>query len=81
MSTGFWVKRLLTVLLGAFAIICIAQLLKGHGVAYSVTQAAIWGTVSAFIFAVARFFQARQGKHCAICKDTPEMQHDHGGEV
>ena len=81
MSTGFWVKRFLIVLAGAFAIICIAQLLKGHDVAYSVTQAAIWGTASALIFTVARFFQARRDQHCAICKDTPEMQHDHRGEV
>ena len=81
MSTGFWVKRFLTVLAGAFAIIGIAQVLKGHALAYSVTQAAIWGTASALIFTVARLYQARRGQHCAICKDTPEMQDEHGGEV
>lgn len=81
MSTGFWVKRFLTVLVGAFAIICVAQLLKGHGLAYSATQGAIWGTLSAAIFTVARFFQAKRGQHCAICKDTPEMQQDRRGEV
>ncbi len=81
MSTGFWVKRFITVLLGAFAIICVAQLLKGHGVAYSATQAAIWGTFSAFVFTVGRFFQALRGQHCAICKDTPEALQDHRGEV
>lgn len=81
MSVGFWVKRFLTVLVGAFAIICVAQLLWGHDVAYSATQAAIWSTLAALIFTVARFFQARRGQHCAICKDTPEMHQDRRGEV
>ncbi len=81
MSTGFWVKRFLTVLVGAFVIICAAQLLKGHDVAYSVSQAAIWSTLSALVFTAARFFQARRGQHCAICKDTPEMQQGRNGEA
>lgn len=81
MGTGFWIKRFITVLAGAFALICMAQLMKGHDVAYSVTQGAIWGAVSALVFTVARFFQARRGQHCAICKDTPEMQQDRRGEI
>jgi hypothetical protein len=74
LSTGFWIKRFLTVLLGAFAIICGAQLLRGHDVAYSPTQAAIWSTLSALTFTISRFFQARRGQCCAICKDTPDAQ-------
>jgi hypothetical protein len=81
LSTGFWVKRFLTVFMGACAVICLAQLLKGRGLAYSATQGAIWGALSTLLFTVTRFFQARRGQHCAICKDTPEMQQDHGGEV
>lgn len=74
MGTGFWIKRFLVVLAGAFAVICAAQLLKGHDLAYSATQGVIWSAISATVFTVARFFQARRGRHCAICKDTPEMQ-------
>jgi hypothetical protein len=74
-GTGFWIRRFLIVLAGAFVIICVAQLLKGQNLAYSATQGAIWGAVSATVFTVARFFQARRGQHCAICNDTPEMQH------
>lgn len=81
MSTGFWIKRFLTVLAGAFTIICMAQLLKGRGLEYAAAQAAIWSLVSALVFTVARFFQARRGQHCAICKDTPEMQNDGRGEA
>lgn len=80
LSTEFWVKRFLAVLAGAFVIIGGAQLLKGHDAVYSMTQAAIWSTVSALVFTVARFFQARRGQHCAICKDTPQMQQDRHGE-
>jgi hypothetical protein len=81
LSIGFWVKRFLTVLVGAATIIFIAQLLKGHSVAYSAPQAAIWGVAAAIIFTVTRFFRARRGQHCAICKDTPQMAHDDHGEV
>lgn len=73
MSALFWIRRFLTVLLSAFAIIGGAQLLKGHSPAYAATQAAIWASISASIFTVARYFQARRGKHCALCNDTPEM--------
>jgi hypothetical protein len=80
-GTGFWIKRFLTVLAGAFAIICGAQLLRGHGLAYSAAQGAIWSVISATAFTVARFFQARRGQHCAICNDTPEMRQVHGSDA
>lgn len=74
MGTGFWIKRFLVVLAIAFGVIFAAQWLKGRGVEYAATQAAVWSVVSALVFTVARFFQARRGQHCAICRDTPEMQ-------
>lgn len=74
MSTRFWIKRFLVVLALAFAVICTAQLLKGRGMEYSASQAAIWSVASALVFTVARYFQSRRGQHCALCKDTPEMQ-------
>lgn len=81
MGAAFWINRFIVVLAGAFAVICTAQLAKGHHLAYAALQGAIWGTLSASVFTVARFFQARRGQHCAICKDTPEMRrgHDNGG--
>lgn len=74
MGTAFWVKRFLVVLAGAFAIIGGAQLLKGHDMAYAATQGAIWGLVGAAVFTGARIGQARKGRHCALCRDTPEMR-------
>jgi hypothetical protein len=78
MSFNFWVRRFLTVLAGAFAVICIAQLLKGHNLAYSATQGFVWALIAATIFTGSRIYQSRQGQHCALCKDTPEMQQGNG---
>jgi len=73
MGTAFWIRRFLTVLVGAAVIIAIVQFAKGHTWQYASIQGAIWGLVSAAVFTVARFFQSRRQQHCAICKDTPEM--------
>jgi hypothetical protein len=74
MGTAFWIKRFLVVLAGAFLVICAAQMLKGHDFSYAAIQGAIWGVITATVFTVARIYQSRKGQHCAICKDTPEMQ-------
>ena len=74
MGAVFWIRRFSVVLAGAFVVICIAQLLKGHPLSYAAQQGAIWGIISSIVFTVARFFQARRGQHCVICKDTPEMR-------
>lgn len=76
MGTAFWIKRFLVVMAGASAIICLSQLRKGLGFEYAATQGAIWGVVSAALFTGARYWQARKGQHCALCKDTPEMNNE-----
>lgn len=81
MGAAFWIKRFLTVLAGASAIICAAQLIKGHDLTYSATQAAVWATIAAALFTTARIFQSRRGRHCAICKDTPEMRRSRDDDV
>jgi hypothetical protein len=48
--------------------------LSGHELPDAALQGTVWGAISATVFTVSRFFQARQGRHCAICNDTPEMQ-------
>jgi len=78
MGFSFWLRRFVTVLSGAFAVICIAQLLKGHDLAYSANQGLIWSLIAATIFTGSRIYQSRQGQHCALCKDTPEIQQGNG---
>ena len=82
MSTTFWIKRFLSVFAGAFVIIGGAQMLKGHDLRYSIIQGAIWSAIAATVFTVTRVIRSRRGEHCAVCKDTPEMQAmDRGGDA
>lgn len=74
MSIMFWIKRFLIVFACASSIIFAAQMIKGHRLAYSVMQGVVWGSIAAVIFTGARIFQSRNGQHCAICRDTPEMR-------
>ncbi len=73
MGVKFWVKRFFTVLGVAFLVIGSAQMIKTHDFQYSAIQALIWSIASASVFTTARIYQSRQGQHCAICRDTPEM--------
>jgi hypothetical protein len=70
----FWIRRYLTVFAIAFAVIAVVQLLKGHTNRYAVVQGLVWATISATVFTGSRIWQSRRGRHCALCRDTPEMQ-------
>lgn len=74
MGTTFWIRRFTLVFIAACVVIACAQWLKGHTLSYSITQGLVWAAVSASVFTAARIYQSRQGQHCAICRDTPEMQ-------
>jgi hypothetical protein len=74
MGTAFWIRRFLTVFVVAACVIGGAQWLKGHELGDSVEQGVSWAAVSATVFTVSRFWQARRGRHCALCRDTPEMR-------
>lgn len=78
MGTRFWIGRFFTVLVMAGVVIALAQWAKGHTLQYAITQGALWGSLSAAVFTVARIFQSRRKQHCAICKDTPEMAQRRG---
>jgi hypothetical protein len=74
LGTLFWIRRFLSVFAIAFAIIAIAQLLKGHSNRHALVQGLVWATISATIFTGSRIWQSRRSRHCALCRDTPEMQ-------
>lgn len=77
MGAAFWIRRFFLVWVFAALIIGGAQALKGHSLKYAMVQGLLWATVSAMVFTVSRFFRSRHGQHCAMCKDTPEMQPHH----
>jgi hypothetical protein len=81
MGTAFWIRRFFAVLAIAFAVIAASHLVRGRGIDYAVTQAGTWSVISAIIFTVGRYFQARRGQHCALCRDTPEMQEQRGPQA
>ena len=74
MGPAFWIRRFVLVWTIASVLIAGVQALKGHDLAYSLTQGLLWATISAVIFIAARLYQSRRGQHCAICRDTPEMR-------
>ena len=75
MGPAFWIKRFFTVFAGTFLLLCAVQMVfKGQSLAAAAGYAALWAFIASTVFTVARFFQARSGRHCAICRDTPEMQ-------
>ena len=76
MPLSFWIRRYVSVLVGAFVVIAAAQLLQGHAWQDALADAALWAAVSATVFTVARYLQARRGQHCALCRDTPELRQD-----
>ena len=74
MGPAFWIRRFLTIFIAAACVITGAQWLKGHALGWSVRQGVLWALVSATIFTTSRIWQARRGRHCALCRDTPEMR-------
>ncbi len=75
MGTAFWIKRFLTVFAGTFLVLCAVQMvLRDRSLADAAGYAALWAFIASGVFAVSRVVQARRGRHCALCKDTPQMQ-------
>jgi hypothetical protein len=75
----FWIKRFIVALVLAFTVICAAHLLRGRDLRQSVTEAAIWGVISATVFTIANHYRVRRGQQCALCGDPPvsgEKQRD-----
>ncbi len=74
MGYGFWARRFVLVWLGAFVVIGAAHLVRGRPLAHAITEAGIWGLITAAVFVAARAWQASRSQHCAVCRDTPEMR-------
>lgn len=78
MGPAFWIRRFLLVFALAFTLIALSHLLRARGLDYALSQALIWGLISATVFTGTRLYRSRRGQHCALCKDTPEF-HDTSG--
>jgi NhaP-type Na+/H+ and K+/H+ antiporter len=69
-SNRFWIRRYLLVSGIAFILLLAAALLRGRSIDTALAESFLWALVSAGILTGWRYYQARKGIACAICKDT-----------
>jgi hypothetical protein len=74
MPLSFWIKRFVTVFLGAFIILLAVGILKGHAFATAAGESALWAAIAATIFIVTRIYRSKKGQHCELCGDTAQMR-------
>lgn len=71
-SKQFWVRRFLWMTGIVFMILMAASLLRGRTVDRALSESFTWALVSAAVFTGWRYYKARKGVACALCKDTPD---------
>lgn len=71
-SKQFWVKRYLWVTGIVFMILMAAALLRGRDIDTALSESFIWALIASTIFTGSRYYRARKGIPCALCKDTVE---------
>lgn len=71
-SKQFWVRRFLWMTGIVFMILMASSLLRGRTVDRALTESFTWALVSAAVFTGWRYYLARKGVACALCKDTPD---------
>jgi hypothetical protein len=72
MGRSFWIKRFVVVTASIFFVLMVAELLNGHGIETSLLFSAMWSLIASSVFTGARIYHSRRGRHCAICRDSPE---------
>ena len=73
MSSAFWIKRFLLVLVIAFAIIVAGQLVQQRTLEHALIEGALWAPVAAAIFVGVAFARWRRSQACAMCNDIPSV--------
>jgi hypothetical protein len=69
---AFWVRRFLVVAGLATFIILGSKLLRGAALDDVLSESFLWGLAAAAIFTATRYYNAKRGVACAMCRDTPE---------
>jgi hypothetical protein len=80
MKPAFWIKRFFVVFAGMFVVLLAVGLLKGRAPRSVAMESAFWSLVATSIFLVTRLVRSRQGQHCELCRDTPELASRAPGE-
>ena len=64
MGTKFWLKRFVSALLIATALLFIVELVKGHGRAEAAQFAALWGAITAALFTLIGYNRYKRNPTC-----------------
>ncbi|SFU57847.1 hypothetical protein [Pseudoduganella namucuonensis] len=67
MGAAFWIKRYLLAAVPLFAILVVAEYVKGTTTRANILSAALWAAVAAGIFIGAAYRRHRKGQECAAC--------------
>ena len=71
-DTARWVRHFLMAF-GASAVFLLAvYVMRGMAFEVAIREAVMWALIATSIFIGARYYQAKQGKPCALCRDTAE---------
>jgi hypothetical protein len=81
MGMLFWIRRYLTVFVLGVLVIGASHLVRGRSLEHAATESLLWAFIAATVFTTARFYQARRGQHCAICRDTSEFHNPSGPQA
>ncbi|MES2149116.1 MAG: hypothetical protein V4508_04895 [Pseudomonadota bacterium] len=69
-NKAFWVRRFLWATGMAWMFLMGVYLLRGASVDEVLSEAFVWALVSSAVFTGSRYYKARRGIACALCKDT-----------
>jgi uncharacterized membrane protein len=71
-STAFWIGRFCWMVGIVFTILLIVSLLRGRAAPTALAESLLWALISSAVFTGSRYYQARKGVACALCRDTIE---------
>ncbi|BCT91031.1 hypothetical protein LYSHEL_00550 [Lysobacter helvus] len=60
-----------TVFAFAFVVIAAAHLLRSRPMAFAISEALLWASITAAVYVASRLYNARRGRACALCDDLP----------
>ena len=69
---SFWIRRYIWMVGIVTMLVFGSKLLRRFAPDQVITESFLWGLVSAAIFTGTRYYNARRGVACAMCRDTPE---------
>ena len=63
-----WLRWLLSAFAFAFPVLLVAYLIRDRPLSVAVSQALVWGGISAWVFTIAQIRRYRRGQRCAVCE-------------